>query len=58
MTGAPYVTCSQLEPRKEEDEPKEKNKRTQGRNISISAYAASCDFPMWVTNKVFVDQRT
>ena len=35
----------------EEDEPKEKNKRTQGGNVSISAYAASRDFPMWVTNK-------
>ena len=24
MTGVPYVTCSPLEPRKEEDQPKEK----------------------------------
>ena len=46
------LLCSPLEPRKEEDKPKEKkNKRTQGGNISISAYAASHDFPMFVTNK-------
>ena len=48
MTGVPYVTCSPLEPRRDENKT---NKGTQGGNVSINVYAASHDFLMWVSNK-------